>query len=62
MTAAVRPDLGVIRYGRGAEHGAYALSTLLMAVSLVVLIVQVALDARRAPATDEVGQGDGKET
>lgn len=36
------------RYNRGAEYGAYALSTLLMAVSVVVLIVQVALDARRA--------------
>jgi sulfate/thiosulfate transport system permease protein len=36
------------RYNRGAEYGAYALSTLLMAVSVVVLIVQVILDARRA--------------
>jgi sulfate transport system permease protein len=36
------------RYNRGAEYGAYALSTLLMAVSVVVLIVQVAADARRA--------------
>jgi sulfate transport system permease protein len=35
------------RYDRGAEYGAYALSTLLMAVSVVVLIVQVTLDARR---------------
>jgi len=36
------------RYNRGAEYGSYALSTLLMAVSVVVLIVQVVLDARRA--------------
>src|SRR5579875_2464820 len=35
------------RYNRGAEYGAYALSTLLMAVSVVVLIVQVLLDVRR---------------
>jgi sulfate transport system permease protein len=36
------------RYNRGEEYGAYALSTLLMAVSVVVLIVQMILDARRA--------------
>lgn len=36
------------RYNRGAEYGAYAISTLLMGVSVVVLIVQVLLDARRA--------------
>jgi sulfate/thiosulfate transport system permease protein len=36
------------RYNRGAEYGAYALSTLLMAVSVLVLIVQVILDARRS--------------
>ncbi|MGH3969418.1 MAG: sulfate ABC transporter permease subunit CysW [Mycobacterium sp.] len=36
------------RYNRGMEYGAYALSTLLMAVSVLVLIFQVALDARRA--------------
>lgn len=35
------------RYNRGAEYGAYALSTLLMGVAVVVLIVQVFLDARR---------------
>ena len=35
------------RYNRGNEYGAYALSTLLMAVSVLVLIVQVILDARR---------------
>ena len=39
------------RYNRGAEYGAYALSTLLMGISVVVLIVQVVLDARRARAT-----------
>ncbi|MEM6107225.1 sulfate ABC transporter permease subunit CysW [Mycobacterium sp. 050272] len=36
------------RYNRGAEYGAYALSTLLMGVAVAVLIVQVILDARRA--------------
>jgi sulfate/thiosulfate transport system permease protein len=36
------------RHARGAEYGAYALSTLLMAVAVIVLIVQVILDARRA--------------
>src|SRR6201994_2490316 len=41
------------RYNRGAEYGAYALSTLLMAVSVVVLIVQVILDARRARAAKQ---------
>ncbi len=35
------------RYNRGAEYGAYALSTLLMGVSVLVLIVQVVLDSRR---------------
>jgi sulfate/thiosulfate transport system permease protein len=39
------------RYNRGAEYGAYALSTLLMGVAVVVLIVQLVLDARRARAT-----------
>ena len=38
------------RYNRGAEYGAYAISTLLMAVAVIVLIVQVILDARRARA------------
>ena len=38
------------RYNRGAEYGAYALSTLLMAVSVLVLIFQVLLDVRRARA------------
>ncbi|MCV7382660.1 sulfate ABC transporter permease subunit CysW [Mycolicibacter longobardus] len=36
------------RYNRGAEYGAYALSTLLMSVSVLVLIVSVVLDMRRA--------------
>lgn len=39
------------RYNRGTEYGAYALSTLLMAVAVVVLIVQVVLDIRRARAS-----------
>ncbi|MGO9926633.1 MAG: sulfate ABC transporter permease subunit CysW [Mycobacterium sp.] len=38
------------RYNRGAEYGAYALSTLLMGVAVVVLIFQVVLDIRRARA------------
>jgi sulfate transport system permease protein len=38
------------RYTRGAEYGAYALSTLLMAVAVLVLVVQVILDARRNKA------------
>lgn len=38
------------RYSRGAEYGAYAMSTLLMAVAVIVLIVQVVLDARRVRA------------
>jgi len=38
------------RYNRGAEYGAYALSTLLMTVAVLVLIIQVALDVRRARA------------
>lgn len=41
------------RYNRGAEYGAYALSTLLMAVSVLVLIVQVVLDARRTRAASQ---------
>jgi len=36
------------RYNRGAEYGAYALSTLLMGVAVAVLIVQVILGIRRA--------------
>ena len=36
------------RHNRGAEYGAYAISTVLMAVAVIVLIVQVILDARRA--------------
>src|SRR5882762_1824531 len=36
------------RYSRGNEYGAYAVSTLLMTVAVIVLIVQVVLDARRS--------------
>lgn len=35
------------RYNRGAEYGAYAISTLLMTVAVLVLIIQVVLDSRR---------------
>jgi sulfate/thiosulfate transport system permease protein len=35
------------RYNRGEEYGANALSSLLMAVSVVVIVVQVIFDARR---------------
>jgi sulfate/thiosulfate transport system permease protein len=38
------------RYNRGQEYGAYAVSTLLMTVAVLVLIAQVVLDARRAKA------------
>lgn len=38
------------RYSRSQEYGAYAVSTLLMTVAVVVLVVQVILDARRARA------------
>lgn len=38
------------RYNRGNEYGAYAVATLLMAVAVIVLVVQVVLDARRAKA------------
>src|SRR5271166_4164594 len=38
------------RYQRGAEYGAYALSTLLMSVAVLVLIFQLVLDVRRARA------------
>jgi len=38
------------RYNRGAEYGAYALSTLLMGVAVLVLVFQVVLDARRTRA------------
>jgi sulfate/thiosulfate transport system permease protein len=36
------------RYNRGVEYGAYAVSTLLMTVAVIVLVAQVILDARRA--------------
>jgi sulfate/thiosulfate transport system permease protein len=39
------------RHSRGAEYGAYAISTLLMAVAVIVLVVQVILDARRGRAS-----------
>ncbi|MGY4710524.1 sulfate ABC transporter permease subunit CysW [Mycolicibacterium sp. CBM1] len=41
------------RYSRADEYGTYAISTLLMAVAVLVLVVQVILDARRAKATQE---------
>src|SRR6202012_1169843 len=41
------------RYSRGAEYGAYALSTLLMGVAVLVLLFQVILDARRALAAKQ---------
>lgn len=34
------------RHARGAEYGAYAISTLLMAVAVLVLVTQVVLEAR----------------
>jgi sulfate transport system permease protein len=40
------------RHARGAEYGAYAISTLLMAVAVVVLIAQVILDGRRQKTTN----------
>jgi sulfate transport system permease protein len=40
------------RYNRGAEYGAYAVATLLMTVAVLVLVVQVILDARRAKTDD----------
>lgn len=40
------------RYSRGAEYGAYAVSTVLMTVAVIVLIVQVVLDARQGRARD----------
>jgi len=38
------------RYNRGNEYGAYSIATLLMAVAVLVLVVQVLLDARSAKA------------
>jgi len=38
------------RYSRGAEYGAYTISTLLMTVAVLVLVIQVVLDTRRARA------------
>lgn len=42
------------RYNRGAEYGAYALSTLMMGVAITFLIVKVVLQIRRARAKIEV--------
>ncbi len=36
------------RYNRGVEYGAYALSTLLMMVAVLVLVAQAVLEARRS--------------
>ena len=44
------------RHDRGAEYGAYAVSTLLMAVAVIVLVVQLILDARRAGAARVRGE------
>jgi sulfate/thiosulfate transport system permease protein len=41
------------RYNRGNEYGAYAMSTLLMTVAVIVLIVQLVLDARRSRASKQ---------
>jgi sulfate/thiosulfate transport system permease protein len=41
------------RYNRGAEYGAYAVATLLMTVAVLVLVIQVVLDARRARAAKQ---------
>ena len=41
------------RYSRANEYGAYAVSTLLMTVAVIVLIVQVVLDARRSRASKQ---------
>jgi sulfate/thiosulfate transport system permease protein len=35
------------RHNRGSEYGAYTVSTVLMTVAVIVLVVQVVLDARR---------------
>jgi sulfate/thiosulfate transport system permease protein len=41
------------RYNRANEYGAYAVSTLLMTVAVIVLIVQLVLDARRSRASKQ---------
>ena len=46
----------------GNEYGAYAVSTLLMAVAVFVLVAQVILDARRAPGGKMRLRQDHKET
>ena len=40
------------RYNRGAEFGTYAISTLLMAIAVLVLVAQVIIDARRSSRTE----------
>jgi sulfate transport system permease protein len=40
------------RYNRGAEFGAYAISTLLMGIAVLVLVAQVIIDARRSSRTE----------
>lgn len=40
------------RYTRGAEYGAYSISTLLMTVAVLVLVAQVVLDARSSRRTE----------
>jgi sulfate/thiosulfate transport system permease protein len=41
------------RYNRGAEYGAYALSTLMMGVAVAFLVVKTILQVRRKRATKE---------
>lgn len=41
------------RYNRGAEYGAYAISTLLMMVAVLVLVAQSVLESRRGRAREE---------
>jgi sulfate transport system permease protein len=41
------------RYNRANEYGAYAVSTLLMTVAVIVLIVQLVLDARGSGASKQ---------
>ena len=41
------------RYNRGSEYGAYAISTLLMMVAVLVLVAQAVLESRRGRAREE---------
>jgi sulfate transport system permease protein len=43
------------RYNRGEEYGAYAISTLLMGVAILVLVAQVILDAYRRAGAQRPG-------